>query len=85
MGGGTAAAADRGGPPVHAASHLSFGLAASDGGPPRPGSGLGQNPPTGLVVDYYLRDKPAPGQAPLAIEILDRDGKLIRRFTAAKL
>jgi photosystem II stability/assembly factor-like uncharacterized protein len=55
-----------------------------DGGPPRPGSGLGQNPPAGLIVDYYLRDKPAPGQPLLAIEILDHDGKLIRRFNAAK-
>ncbi len=55
-----------------------------DLGPPRPGAKMGQNPPTGLVLDYYLRDKPAPGQAPLAVEILDRDGTLIRRFTAAK-
>jgi photosystem II stability/assembly factor-like uncharacterized protein len=48
----------------------------------RPGQGL--NPPGGVVVDYYLRDAPAAGQAPLRIEILDRDGKLIHAYTAAK-
>ncbi|HYL05667.1 MAG TPA: glycosyl hydrolase [Thermoanaerobaculia bacterium] len=46
--------------------------------------GTGQNPPGGVVVDYYLRDAPAAGQAPLVIEILDRDGKLIHAYTAAK-
>jgi photosystem II stability/assembly factor-like uncharacterized protein len=46
--------------------------------------GRGQNPPGGVIVDYYLRDAPAAGQAPLEIEILDRDGKLVHRYTAAK-
>jgi photosystem II stability/assembly factor-like uncharacterized protein len=48
----------------------------------RPGEG--QNPPGGVVIDYYLRDAPAAGQPPLKIEILDRDGKLIHGYTAAK-
>ncbi|MBV8201094.1 MAG: glycosyl hydrolase [Acidobacteria bacterium] len=44
--------------------------------------GEGQNPPGGVVIDYYLRDAPAAGQPPLEIEILDRDGKLIHGYTA---
>jgi len=76
-----------------AAVHLftpspAYRLAAAGGGGggddehARPGQG--QNPPTGVVLDYYLRDAPAAGSPPLTIEILDRDGKLIHRYTAAK-
>jgi photosystem II stability/assembly factor-like uncharacterized protein len=54
------------------------------GEPPEDVPGLGKNPPAGAIIDYYLRDAPVPGQAPLRIEILDREGKLVRRFTAAK-
>jgi photosystem II stability/assembly factor-like uncharacterized protein len=54
------------------------------GGPPKAPPGEGQNPPTGVVIDYWLRDAPAAGQAPLKIEILDHDGKLIRGYSAAK-
>jgi photosystem II stability/assembly factor-like uncharacterized protein len=46
--------------------------------------GQGQNPPGGVVIDYWLRDAPAAGQPALKIEILDRDGKLIHSYTAAK-
>jgi photosystem II stability/assembly factor-like uncharacterized protein len=42
------------------------------------------NPSTGAIIDYYLRDEPAAGQPPLEIEILDRDGKVVHRYTAAK-
>jgi photosystem II stability/assembly factor-like uncharacterized protein len=37
------------------------------------------NPPDGAVVDYYLKEKPA---APVQLEILDSDGKLVRRFAS---
>jgi|GEM_PF-4707 len=47
-------------------------------------SGEEQDPSSGAVIDYYLRDEPAAGQPPLKIEILDREGKLIHRYTAAK-
>jgi hypothetical protein len=57
---------------------------AGGGAGPEAPKGRGQNPPAGLIVDYYLRDAPAAGQAPLRIEILDREGKLIRAFTAEK-
>ncbi|HEV3077552.1 MAG TPA: hypothetical protein VHB47_24235, partial [Thermoanaerobaculia bacterium] len=44
----------------------------------------GPNPSTGAVIDYYLRDEPTAGQPPLEIEILDREGKVVHRYTAAK-
>lgn len=49
------------------------------GGFSAPGSAIGQNPPAGAVFFYYLKEKP---QNEIAIEILDRDGKQIRRFTS---
>jgi photosystem II stability/assembly factor-like uncharacterized protein len=42
------------------------------------------NPSSGAVIDYYLRDEPAAGQPPLEIEILDREGRVVHRYTAAK-
>jgi len=47
-------------------------------------SGEEQDPSSGAVIDYYLRDEPTPGQPPLKIEILDHDGKLVHSYTAAK-
>jgi photosystem II stability/assembly factor-like uncharacterized protein len=47
-------------------------------------SGEEQDPSSGAVIDYYLRDEPAAGQPPLKIEILDREGKVIHSYTAAK-
>jgi hypothetical protein len=40
----------------------------------------GQNPPAGAVIDYYLRSTP---DAPIALEIHDSRGRLVRRFTSA--
>src|SRR5262249_22407899 len=40
----------------------------------------GQNPPAGVVIHYYLRDKPAKDAA-LALEVRQEDGTLIQRFT----
>jgi photosystem II stability/assembly factor-like uncharacterized protein len=55
----------------------------------RPGSDQGtpipldepqaENPPTGAVIDYYLKEKQA---APVQLEILDTTGKLVRRFAS---
>ena len=36
------------------------------------------------MIDYWLRDAPAAGSAPLKIDILGLDGKQIRTFTAEK-
>jgi photosystem II stability/assembly factor-like uncharacterized protein len=39
----------------------------------------GQNPPDGAVIDYYL----PPSAGSVTIEILDKDGRLVRKFTSA--
>ena len=41
---------------------------------------VGENPPSGAILDYYL--KAAPKQ-PLVIEIFDAKGKLVHKFTSA--
>jgi hypothetical protein len=38
------------------------------------------NPPTGAVLDYYVKEKQA---APVQLEIFDSTGKSVRRFTSA--
>jgi photosystem II stability/assembly factor-like uncharacterized protein len=40
----------------------------------------GQNPPDGAIIDYYLQ---ADANTPVVIEIFDRAGKLVRRFSSA--
>jgi len=45
-----------------------------------PDEPLGQNPPDGAIIDYYL----APNvTGPVTLEILDAHGKVIRRFSSA--
>jgi photosystem II stability/assembly factor-like uncharacterized protein len=41
---------------------------------------VGQNPPDGAIIDYYLKSDAA---APVTLEIFDRAGKLVRRFSSA--
>jgi len=50
---------------------------AGGGGGVAASSAVGQNPPSGVVVSYFLKEKPADG---VAIEVLDRSGKTIRSF-----
>jgi len=54
------------------------------GGPPeRVIQGVGQNPPTGVVIDYYLKEGLTAEQAKQAkLEILTADGKVVRSFQA---
>jgi photosystem II stability/assembly factor-like uncharacterized protein len=40
---------------------------------------MADNPPDGAVLDYYLKDKSA---APVTLEIIDDQGKLVRRFAS---
>ncbi|MBS0375310.1 MAG: hypothetical protein JSR73_12085 [Proteobacteria bacterium] len=47
--------------------------------PLTPETPLGENPPTGAVIDYVL---PAAARGPVTIEILDRDGALVRRLSS---
>ncbi|MEJ7577851.1 MAG: hypothetical protein WKF74_12715 [Pyrinomonadaceae bacterium] len=42
---------------------------------------VGQNPPTGAVIYYNLRNKP---QGEVALEFLDSSGKVIKRFTSKR-
>jgi len=45
-----------------------------------PETPAGQNPPDGAIIDYYLAQA---ASAPVTLEILDRDGKLVRRYSSA--
>jgi photosystem II stability/assembly factor-like uncharacterized protein len=52
----------------------------SDQGSPVPvDEALASNPPDGAVVDYYLKEKSV---GPVQLEILDAEGKLVRRFAS---
>jgi photosystem II stability/assembly factor-like uncharacterized protein len=54
-----------------------LGTAFSFGRP----QGVGTNPPTGAIIDYYLKEAPPATQAgKVKLEILDRDGKVIQTF-----
>ena len=44
-----------------------------------PETPLGENPPAGAVIDYWL-GSPAPG--PVVLEILDEKGRLVRRYSS---
>jgi photosystem II stability/assembly factor-like uncharacterized protein len=44
-----------------------------------PDEPMAENPPNGAVIDYYLAKPPA---GPLTIEILDSQGKLVRRYSS---
>ncbi len=53
----------------------------SAGNVERPPQGLGENPPAGVVIHYYLKEAPPADQAKdVKLEILTRDGKVIRTF-----
>jgi photosystem II stability/assembly factor-like uncharacterized protein len=41
---------------------------------------VGDNPPAGAVIDYYLKSKPADGEE-ITLEVLTADGKPIRRLS----
>ena len=39
----------------------------------------GENPPTGLIIDYWLKEKP---RTPITLQLLDAQGVLIRAYTS---
>jgi photosystem II stability/assembly factor-like uncharacterized protein len=43
------------------------------------GAAVGQNPPDGVVIDYYLKSKPT---SEVTLDILDAKGKVIRSFSS---
>ena len=55
----------------------SFRMRGSDF--PRPH--VGQNPPSGSVISYYLKEKP---DGVVLLEFLDSEGQLIKKFTSKK-
>ena len=48
--------------------------------PPPPDEPFGANPPDGAVIDYYL---PVASTGPVTLEIVDAQGRLVRRFSSA--
>src|SRR5215470_13647673 len=42
---------------------------------------MGENPPSGAIIYYYLKDAP---KETVKLELLDADGKVIRTFTSAE-
>ncbi|MFL5343084.1 MAG: VPS10 domain-containing protein [Gemmataceae bacterium] len=61
----------------HSAYRLPGGFGGVGGPPPR---GDGQNPPTGAVIHYRLKEVPAK-DAKISLEILDPTGKVVREFS----
>jgi len=51
------------------------------GGGFRPRGAAGQNPPSGAVLDYYLKAKPGEKEE-ITLEILDSNGKQVRKFSS---
>ena len=62
-----------------AAYRARFG-STDEGTPLPPEEPAGQNPPNGAILDYYLKSKPA---GAVVIEILDGNGKQVRRYSSA--
>ena len=58
-------------------------LAATDDDPENMGENMGQNPPAGVVLRYWLREA-LPPDRPLTLEITREDGEIIRTFTRKK-
>jgi photosystem II stability/assembly factor-like uncharacterized protein len=51
-----------------------------EGTPLPPEEPQGENPPNGAIINYYLKSKPV---EPVTLEVLDRAGKLVRRYSSA--
>jgi photosystem II stability/assembly factor-like uncharacterized protein len=45
--------------------------------PPAPETALGENPPSGAMIDYWLKARP---KGPVTLEIHDASGAVVRRF-----
>lgn len=51
-----------------------------EGTPLPPETPTGENPPTGAIIDYYLKSKPA---SEVTLEVLDQAGRVIRKYSSA--
>ena len=56
-------------------------VAGSDGTPLPYGSAETENPPTGAIIDYYLKSA---ASGPVTLEILDANGKIVRAYSSAE-
>lgn len=65
--------------PVHLFKPKETNRMAGGGGFRPPDSGLGQNPPNGVVVYYSLAAKP---KGDITLEFLDATGKLVKKFSS---
>jgi hypothetical protein len=60
-----------------------YRVQAGAAGEHHPSKRVGQNPPSGAVVYYFLKDAPKK-DAEAKIEILDASGKVIRKYSSAE-
>jgi photosystem II stability/assembly factor-like uncharacterized protein len=58
-----------------------YRIQAGAGGEGHPSKRVGQNPPSGAVIYYYVKDAPK-ADAETKIEILDASGKVIRAYSS---
>ncbi len=58
-----------------------YRIQAGEGGEHHPSKRTGQNPPTGAIIDFYLKDAPKAGTE-TKLEILDASGKVIRKYSS---
>jgi photosystem II stability/assembly factor-like uncharacterized protein/uncharacterized protein (DUF2164 family) len=65
--------------PVHLFGPAPAARFRSGGGYLPPGAAVGKNPPDGVIIDYYLKSKPA---SEVTLEILDTKGNVIRSFSS---
>jgi photosystem II stability/assembly factor-like uncharacterized protein len=60
-----------------------YRIQAGASGPRHPSKRVGQNPPVGAVIYYYLKDAPK-ADTEAKLEILDGSGKVIRRYSSTE-
>jgi photosystem II stability/assembly factor-like uncharacterized protein len=60
-----------------------YRIQAGEGGEHHPSRRTGQNPPTGAVIYYHLKETPKAGTE-TKLEILDASGKLVRKYSSAE-
>jgi photosystem II stability/assembly factor-like uncharacterized protein len=60
-----------------------YRIQAGESGEHHPSKRIGQNPPAGAVIYFYLKEAPKAGTE-TKVEILDGSGKTIRRYSSAE-
>lgn len=60
-----------------------YRIQAGASGPRHPSKRVGQNPPAGAIIYYYLKDAPK-ADTEAKLEILDNSGKTIRKYSSTE-